>query len=215
MHQATALDYAFARQSLAAATAHTWYLAIETRQLVDSSRQSVEFFNEAPRPRQGEVRRRQRLGARRGRRNRSPERSASGAGARARALQRGAAHARFTRGQVPIGRIGSGVELCAAPSTRCRRITDVVAQRRPDILAAESQVVAAFRALELAPTPALLPNIVLTADGGRLSNKILYVLTLNPYLIGAGFGLFQPIFEGGALRTEIQDRISTAGAGDP
>ena len=32
-YEATALDYAYARQSLAATTAKTWYLAIETRQL--------------------------------------------------------------------------------------------------------------------------------------------------------------------------------------
>ena len=52
--------------------------------------------------------------------------------------------------------------------------------------------------------PRQLPNIVLTTEGGRLSNRILDVLTLNPYLIATGFGLFQPIFEGGALRTQIK-----------
>jgi hypothetical protein len=68
-------------------------------------------------------------------------------------------------------------------------------KRRPDILAAESQVVAAFRALN-ASRLALLPTIVLTAEGGRLSNRVLDVLKLNRYLIATGLGLFQPIFEG-------------------
>ena len=42
--EATALDYAFARQSLAATTAKSWYLAIETRQLVALAEQAVEIY---------------------------------------------------------------------------------------------------------------------------------------------------------------------------
>ena len=42
-YQATALDYAFARQSVAATTAQTWFLAIETRQLVGLAQQSVDI----------------------------------------------------------------------------------------------------------------------------------------------------------------------------
>jgi len=34
-YEATALDFAWARQSLAATTAQSWYLAVETRQLVN------------------------------------------------------------------------------------------------------------------------------------------------------------------------------------
>src|SRR5262245_51148913 len=45
-YEATALDYAFARQSLAALTAKSWYLAIETRQLVGLAEQSVKVFSD-------------------------------------------------------------------------------------------------------------------------------------------------------------------------
>ena len=41
-YEATALDYAYARQSLAATTAKLWYLAIETRQLVALAEQAVQ-----------------------------------------------------------------------------------------------------------------------------------------------------------------------------
>src|SRR5262249_49691320 len=45
-YQATALDYAYARQSLAALTAKAWYLAIETRQLVALGEESVKVFTQ-------------------------------------------------------------------------------------------------------------------------------------------------------------------------
>ncbi len=44
--QATALDYAFARQSLAATVAKSWYLAIETRQLVGLAEESVRIYTQ-------------------------------------------------------------------------------------------------------------------------------------------------------------------------
>jgi multidrug efflux system outer membrane protein len=44
--EASALDYAQARQSLAALVAKTWYLAIETRQLVELGEQTVQVFGE-------------------------------------------------------------------------------------------------------------------------------------------------------------------------
>lgn len=54
----------------------------------------------------------------------------------------------------------------------------------------------------------LLPDLALTIEGGRFNDRILDILHLNPNLIGVGFRLFQPVFEGGALRTRI--RIATA-----
>jgi outer membrane protein TolC len=43
-YEAVALDYAFARQSLAATTAKSWYLAIETRQLLALAEQSATIY---------------------------------------------------------------------------------------------------------------------------------------------------------------------------
>jgi len=42
--EAVQLDYAFARQSLAATTAKSWYLAVETRRLVDIAEQDVQLY---------------------------------------------------------------------------------------------------------------------------------------------------------------------------
>ena len=202
-YQATALDYAFARQSLAAATAHTWYLAIETRQLVDLSRQSVDIFTRL-------------LDLARAR---FAAGNVSGLDVAEATAVLNEAQAELARAQGLCSEVRRTLEVLAGrfpsaelevasnyaplPQPVAAGLPTSLLERRPDVLAAESQVVAAFRALESARL-ALLPNIVLTAEGGRLSNRILDILTLNPYLIGTGFGLFQPIFEGGALRTQIK-----------
>ena len=44
--EAVALDYAYARQSLAATTAKLWYLGVETRQLLALSERAVSIYSE-------------------------------------------------------------------------------------------------------------------------------------------------------------------------
>ena len=45
-YEATALDYAYARQSIAATTAKLWYVTIETRQLLALAEQAVGIYGE-------------------------------------------------------------------------------------------------------------------------------------------------------------------------
>jgi outer membrane protein TolC len=68
-------------------------------------------------------------------------------------------------------------------------------ERRPDIMAAECQVLAAFRSEEAAKL-ALLPAISLNFEGGRLSDRILDLAHLNPWLYRAAIGMSMPIFTG-------------------
>ena len=79
--------------------------------------------------------------------------------------------------------------------------------RRPDIVAAEQQVLAAFRGQEAAKL-ALLPIFTLNLDGGILSDKLLLLLRLNPWMVSAAVGMYVPIYTGGALRAQI--KIATA-----
>jgi outer membrane protein TolC len=44
-YQATALDFAYGRQSLAATVAKSWYLTVETKQLLDIARQTVDIYS--------------------------------------------------------------------------------------------------------------------------------------------------------------------------
>jgi NodT family efflux transporter outer membrane factor (OMF) lipoprotein len=202
-YQATALDYAFARQSLAAATAHAWYLAIETRQLVDLSRQSVQIFTTLLDLAKAKFAAGNVSGL-----DVAEATAVLNEGqaelARAQGLYSDARRAlEVLAGRFPSAELEVASNYAPLPQPVAAGLPTSLLERRPDILAAESEVVAAFRALNSARL-ALLPSIVLTAEGGRLSNRILDVLKLNPYLIATGFGLFQPIFEGGALRTQIK-----------
>jgi outer membrane protein TolC len=80
-------------------------------------------------------------------------------------------------------------------------------ERRPDLLAAEREVLAAFRKEEAAQL-ALLPDFSISLAGGRLGDQVLSLLRLNPWLVSAGIGVSIPIYTGGALRAKVE--IATA-----
>ena len=74
-------------------------------------------------------------------------------------------------------------------------------------MAAERQVLAAFRTEEAAKL-ALLPAISLNFEGGRLSDRLIDLAHLNPWLYRATIGMSVPIFTGGRLSAQI--KIATA-----
>jgi len=80
-------------------------------------------------------------------------------------------------------------------------------ERRPDILAAERQVLAAFRHREAARL-ALLPSFTLGVEGGRLDNSLLSLLQFNPWLFRSTIGMSIPIYTGGELTARV--KIATA-----
>ena len=80
-------------------------------------------------------------------------------------------------------------------------------ERRPDIVAAEHQVLAAFRTHEAAKL-ARLPSFSFNLESGRLSDPLLSVLGLNPWMIHSMVGMLVPIYQGGALQAQI--KIATA-----
>jgi outer membrane protein TolC len=80
-------------------------------------------------------------------------------------------------------------------------------ERRPDIIAAEREVLAAFRQEEAAKL-ALLPDFSISLVGGRLGDPILSLLHLNPWFASAAIGVSVPIYEGGALQAQVE--IATA-----
>ena len=80
-------------------------------------------------------------------------------------------------------------------------------ERRPDLVAAERRVAAAFHAIQSAKA-ARLPKFALTASGGRSTNDLFYLLGVSPNFWAAGVGLLAPIFTGGALKAQVE--IATA-----
>lgn len=110
-------------------------------------------------------------------------------------------------GRYPAGQLEIDSGFVPVPPPLQAGLPGSLLERRPDLLAAERQVLAAFRTLE-ASKLALLPTIALTADGGRLDDRLLSLLNLNPTLFRSAVKIYVPTYQGGALRAQI--RISSA-----
>ena len=205
--EAVQLDYAFARQSLASTTAKSWYLAVETRRLVALAEQDVQLYTgllklAKIREAAGKVANLDVV-----------EASASLNEAEGQREKMQALYSEARRnlevliGRYPRGDVDVDSGFVPTPPPIQAGLPGSLLERRPDLLAAERQVLAAFRTLE-ASKLALLPSITLTGDGGRLDDRILSLLNLNPTLFHSALQIYVPIYQGGALRAQI--KISSA-----
>jgi multidrug efflux system outer membrane protein len=206
-YQAAALDYAFARQSLAATTAKSWYLTVTTRQLVALAESAVRIYGGI-----AELVHERRLAGRVADLDVAEvDASVHGAEANLRATQ--ALELRARRGlQLLIGRypdaeIATAPEFPPAPPPIEAGLPSSLLERRPDLVAAERSVVAAFRSHEAAEL-ALLPQFTFGLDGGHRDDHILSLVDLNPWTLHGSIGVEIPVWEGGARIANI--RIKTA-----
>jgi NodT family efflux transporter outer membrane factor (OMF) lipoprotein len=206
-YEASALDFAFARQSLAALTARAWFATVESRQLLVLAEQSVQTYSEllhlvklrrsAGRVADLDV----------------AESAANLAAAQAALQEAREAYAWARRAlEVLVGRYPAAqVEVAAAfaplPPQSSAGLPATLLERRPDLIGAERMVVAAFRKQEAAEL-ALLPDFSLVLAGGRFSDGVLSLLRLNPWLATAAVGMSIPIYTGGALQAQV--KIATA-----
>jgi multidrug efflux system outer membrane protein len=204
---AIALDYSYARQSLAATVAKAWYLASEARQLLALAQKSVKVYGDLLEL--VKIRR----GAGKDTDLDIADTSAKLDMARAQVETTRAAYGEAQRalevllGRYPAAEVEAALVPPRLPPPVAAGVPASLLQRRPDIVAAEQQVLAAFRQQESARL-ALLPDFGLSLVGGRLGDQILSVLRLNPWLASAAIGMSIPIYEGGALRAKVQ--IATA-----
>ena len=76
-------------------------------------------------------------------------------------------------------------------------------ERRPDVHEAEEIIVAANAQIGVAKAN-FLPNIALTGTGGVQSNALNSLLKASSESWFAALDVTQPIFEGGALRSELK-----------
>ena len=206
-YEAIALDYAFARQSLAATTAKSWYLAIETRQLLKLAAESVDLYTKLlelvkVRRAAGKV----------------ADLDVAEAGyqldeAQTQLVVAQGLYSESRRtlevlvGRYPAAELQVAEAFVPMPPPITPGLPSSLLERRPDIVAAEHQVLAAFRTQEAARL-ARLPSFSLNLEGGRLSDPLLSVLGLNPWMIHSMVGMLVPIYQGGALQAQI--KIATA-----
>ena len=87
------------------------------------------------------------------------------------------------------------------PQTLPLSLPSELAHRRPDILAAESQLHAATAAVGVA-TSNLYPQINLTASAGQQSTSLSHMFDASSTAWGLAAGLTAPLFDGGTLRAQ-------------
>jgi multidrug efflux system outer membrane protein len=206
-YQGSALDYDYARQSLAALTAKSWYLAIETRQLVGVSERSVAIFSELLRLAEA-------------RRTAGKDSDLDVADVTAN-LSLARSQLEFARqlysesrrslevllGRYPAAEIDIATVYPFLPPPADAGVPASLLERRLDVLSAEQAVLAAFRQKEAARL-ALLPDFSISLSGGRLTDEVLSTLDRNPWIAMAGIDATIPIYQGGALRAV--EKIATA-----
>jgi len=206
-YEAVATDYAFARQSLAATTAKAWYQAIETHQLLVLTEESVRIYakllelvkirRDAGRVADLDV----------------AEASYQLNEARNQLLIMQGMYSESRRtlelliGRYPAAELQVAEAFVPLPRPVPPGLPSSLLERRPDIVSAQHQVEAAFYTNQAAKL-ALLPSFTLSLQAGRLSDILLSVLSLNPWLAHGAVGMSVPIYQGGALRAQI--KIATA-----
>src|SRR5690349_546548 len=199
-------DYEFARQSIAAAVAKAWFTAIQLTQQAKLADQMVEsstvLANLA-----GD---RERVGA-------GSDVDTAQARANAHNLEDARAQAEYARdqalralelllGRYPAAEIAANADFVALPPAPPAGVPLNVLERRPDVIAAERRVAAAFNRVGQAKA-AMLPAITLNLNFGYFDSDILELKDgfENPSG-GIGARLLAPIFQGGALRAQVRIR---------
>lgn len=193
--QATVLDVEFARMSLAANVAKTWFVATKARVLVRLAQETVEILNETTRltEQQQEVGQAtmQDVYLARAQRDQAENALRQAIGAR-KQLQRAL---EILVGRYPSAEIEGSSELSPLPGPVPVGVPSDIIQRRPDLVAAERRVAAAFYLTEQANL-ARLPSFTLNAGVSGFSN-------LDDAIGQLGAGLVAPIFSGGAISAQI------------
>jgi NodT family efflux transporter outer membrane factor (OMF) lipoprotein len=202
---AAAADFAYARQSLAATVAKGWFLAIETglqREIALDLIRSSEGL--------------QRISEDRLRVGSGNEQSVAVARANVNSYrdslrQIELSHDQALRalelllGRYPAAEVAVAPTLDAVPPPPPVGLPSQLLERRPDVIAAERRVAAAFYRKGEARA-AQLPRIALTAGGSSISSELFVLKDRHNPVWGFGANLFAPLFQGGALKAQVEIR---------
>jgi outer membrane protein TolC len=105
-------------------------------------------------------------------------------------------------GRYPAAEIAVALQYDALPPPVEGSAPLSLLSRRPDVLAAQQQVLRAFRMLE-SDRLALLPDFAFQLEVGRFSDNLIGLLDINPWIAHSQIGMNIPIYQGGALRAQI------------
>jgi multidrug efflux system outer membrane protein len=110
-------------------------------------------------------------------------------------------------GRYPAAALEIPTALGAKPGPVPAGMPSDLLERRPDVVAAERRVAAAFYRVEEAKA-ARLPRISLTGSGTSVSSELFILKNHDNPVWGIGGSLTAPLFTGGALQSQVEIRTS-------
>jgi len=206
-YRATEADLEAARQSLVAQTAKAWFLATEANLQLALSDEAVKIYGKTLEI----VETRVEVGAgspqdvflAKADLNAAKERQRQAIGA----LTQSVRSIEVILGRYPSAELEVAREFVPTPPGIPVGIPAQLLERRPDLIAAERRVAAAFQRIESARA-AKLPGVALTASGGSSSNELLDLIGVSSNFFSLGANFVAPLDLGGGLEAQVE--IETA-----
>lgn len=199
---ATEADVRYAQESLAAVTAKIWFLATYTKLLEQYAEQNVVFKQQAL----DLVEAKREVGATQDQQSAIAraelETARSQVTALSSSLQQIVRGLEVLLGRYPSAELNVAGTLATLPPPVPAGLPLQLLERRPDILAAEHNVNAAFHLIQSAQA-ARLPGVSLTAGAGYMTNEIYQKLRLRPWVWSASGNLAAPLYTGGFLGAQV------------
>jgi NodT family efflux transporter outer membrane factor (OMF) lipoprotein len=205
--QAAQADYEYARQSIAAQVAKTWFLIIEAQEQAALARSTVQDNQQMVRLAETRVR----VGAGN---DEDVHAARAGLGTYLDALRQIEQARDDSRraleillGRYPAGLMAVSAQLPPLPDGVPGGLPSELLERRPDVIAAERRVAAAFNRMHEAKA-ARLPTIKLTSGVSAISSELFLLKERDNPMWNLGASLLAPIFSGGALKTQVEIRTA-------
>jgi NodT family efflux transporter outer membrane factor (OMF) lipoprotein len=204
---AAQFDFAFARQALAAQVARSWFLAIEAGQQAEIARRGIQDSESLVQLAQD----RTRIGV--GNEEDVYVARANVGGFRDTLRQLELAREQAIRslevllGRYPAAAAAIAPQLPDNPGEVPVGLPSELLERRPDVVAAERRVAAAFHRIGEAKA-ARLPAIALTSGVSSISSELFVLQDRSNPIWSLGANLVAPVFRGGALKRQVEIRTA-------
>ena len=206
-YDSVALDAEYAQQSIAAMVAKSWFLATEARlqkgmaeEMVSASQRLVSLARDRQRVGKGDEYDVTLAQA-------NLETFADAVQQLDLSYQQALRALEALAGRYPAAALEAPAQLAAQPAPVPAGMPSDLLERRPDVVAAERRVAAAFYRVEEAKA-ARLPRISLTLSGTSISSELFVLKEHSNPVWGIGASLLAPIFTGGALESQVEIRTA-------
>ena len=200
-------DFEYARQSIAAAVARSWFLATEAGLQAEVARETIRGGEELVR-----------LAETRAQIGVGNDEDVFVARASAGTYRDTLRQLEFAReqairalelllGRYPAAAAAPTPQLPGQPEAIPSGLPSELLERRPDVVAAERRVAAAFNRVHEAKA-ARLPAIALTGGVSGISSELFVLKSRDNPVWNLGANLLAPIYRGGALKTQVEIRTA-------